>query len=156
MFDKLLLTDNGRDDCDFSKKPTLLSYFSYLENTLLIRKAYYISEGKIQLRNLNGNEKLKLFSQINLVKVVPRLENVDLVQKLWSDFYNIYVSVKDLAYPENCRCSLIKNHTSNWLNLFKSLYHETHITPYIHIFTQHLYYFVYHHEDISLYTMQGN
>lgn len=108
MFDKLLLTDNDRDDCDFSKKPTLFSYFSYLENTLLIRKAYYIAEGKIQLRNLNGNEKLKLFSQINLVKVVTRLENVDLVQKLCSDFYNrssIVIRKREVtSYPAKTRC----------------------------------------------------
>ena len=108
------------------------------------------------MRSLNGNEKFKLFIKINLVKVVPRLEKVELTQILWSDFNNIYVSVKDLAYPEDCRCSLNKINTSNWLNLFKNIYQATHITPYIHLFSQHLYYFVYQHNDLSLNTMQGN
>jgi hypothetical protein len=107
------------------------------------------------MRSFNGEEKRKLFSNIDIITMFPNLEKGEAVDKIWKDFYNIYLSVKDNAYNNLTRIETIKKNTAEWLALFRRVYQDEHITPYIHIFVQHLHEIVEIHDNVGLYTMQG-
>ena len=108
------------------------------------------------MRDLNGHEKRKLFENINLVELFPDLENVKTVDTIWKDFFNIFMSVNFNSYPQKDKVNLIKTETKKWIDTFIKIYHIDRITPYMHSFGQHLHELIEIHDDISLYTMQGN
>ena len=143
------------DDVCLDSRPNLKKYISFLQFDLKISRPYYVKDKKIYMRSFNGEEKRKIFSNIELKNLFPDLEKIDLVDRIWKNFYNIYFSIKDNAYQKINRIESIKKNTGEWLELFRKVYQDENITPYIHIFVQHLYEIVDLHEDINLFTMQG-
>ena len=85
----------------------------------------------------------------------PNLQNCVKVDDLWRNFFNIYVSVKNNAYPIETRVEVIKENAKSWVKDFISIYQSVNVTPYIHAFGQHLREMINLHGDVSLYTMQG-
>ena len=84
-----------------------------------------------------------------------KLNKIEKIDKIWKDFFNIFVSVKDEAYPEQTRVESIKKDCFDWLLLFDSVYSSHRITPYIHVFGEHLWEMVKLHGNINLFTMEG-
>jgi hypothetical protein len=155
LINKIILLDNAKDNDDLLDKPNLSKYINFLLYGCKINKPYFISNKKIEFRSLTGGEKLRLFSRIDLMRIFPKLENVAKIDALWKGFYNLYISVKDNAFPESSRVEQIKTSTKKWIDDFIRIHQSVNISPYMHTFGQHLWEMVSLHGDISRFTMQG-
>jgi hypothetical protein len=132
-------------------------FIRFLENDVGIKKAYYMKEKQVEFRSLNGDEKLKVFRMVNLEALLPNIEHIGDIQKLWASFYEIYDSLRHGDYSDReAKANEIENATHEWFNLFVSVYQRAAVTPYIHTFAEHLHELIRAHGDISLFTMQGN
>ena len=62
-------------------------------------------------RDQTGNEKLKLFKQIQIPAVFPHFPNGDTVQNIWKDFLEIYDLLRSKACMniEEIRIFQLKN-----------------------------------------------
>jgi hypothetical protein len=122
-----------------------------------IKRVWHKNENKIQFRQLNGVEKLKVFSRIDLVSLFPNLENVTNIQYLWRNLYVIISKLRSGCFEDKLKfAEEIKLSTSRWLDIFIKTYHEAHITPYIHVLVEHVHEMVAVHGDISLFIMEGD
>lgn len=84
-----------------------------------------------------------------------KINDIKIVAKIWKDFNDIYLSVRDNTYPKENRIEMIKNNCFDWLKMFEKKYDPSKITVYMHIFGEHLWEMVQLHGDINLFTMQG-
>jgi hypothetical protein len=80
------------------------------------------------------------------------ISKIELIDELWRTFFNIWVSIKDKAYSSYL---VIKAQCIQWHELFLKIYHADKITPYLHVFTFHIWEMIKLHGDISRFTMQG-
>ena len=46
------------------------------------------------MRDLNGEEKLRLFDRVNLTELFPSIQKIEIIDQIWRDFFVIYNSVK--------------------------------------------------------------
>jgi hypothetical protein len=81
-----------------SENSYLGKYLNFIENEAGIKCAYYKKEKEIEMRSLNGAEKLRIFEKINLIDLFPRLDDVENINKLWSSFFKIYESIRNGNY----------------------------------------------------------
>ena len=90
---------------------------------------------QIEFKQLSGSEKLRLFEQIDINNLFLELQNRKKVEELWKNFFNIYVSVKNNAYPIKTRVEDIKTNTKKWVSDFISIYQSqlTSHLAYIHL-----------------------
>jgi hypothetical protein len=100
---------------------------------------HYTANGHICLRDLKGDEKMRMFeglcfSDFNLKKTFVNslaIDNIDNIHAVWSSFVIIYKLVKDNEYLESDRESLvnsIKSMCFEWLTLFLNCYHEDQVS----------------------------
>lgn len=157
------LKDKGKENAAFKDTPNLLRFVNFMKKCKISRP-YYIQDKKVFIRDLTGREYLLLFAQFeDFEKLFPTMKQGKKIQFILTEFYNIYVTVKDNLYCNNeneldsnkRKSELIKAQTFNWLNKFVEVFHQDQITPYMHIFTQHLHEFIAIHGNINLFTMQG-
>jgi hypothetical protein len=59
------INDSSSND-NLEKQPTLKKFFDYITNDLKINRVYYIADNQVVLRSLDGDEKLRLFENINI------------------------------------------------------------------------------------------
>ena len=115
-------------------------------------KFMWLSETKkLTWRDLVGPDKIKLFEAFDLKEIIPEHDNLESLQKLWDDFFEIITAVKrvELSHIE------VKQSTEEWLDLFLTIYNKTTVTPYIHAFVAHLHEFVFLYKDINAFNLQG-
>ncbi|RNA33906.1 hypothetical protein BpHYR1_024178 [Brachionus plicatilis] len=98
-----------------------------------------------------GDEKERISEIIDFINDFQSIVKIDSIHKLWVDFYEIYYLLKDNAIMPY----LMKKKTIDWLELFLKIYLSTHLTPYIHAFTTHLFQFQRVYGDINLFNLQG-
>ena len=103
-----------------------------------INRPFYIKEKSLQHRDLQGPEKKKIFSDINLVKYAENNEKMKQTETLWKDFWKIFNQIK----KKELSAENIKNDTKDWLLNFAKIYDASHITPYMHCFATHFHEFV--------------
>jgi hypothetical protein len=109
------------------------------------------------MRSINGQERMKIFEQIDFLTLIPNLENVLTVQKLWRGFLQIYVSIKNGNFANRkANSSDVKVLTQEWLKLYLTIYRPETVTPYMHTLVEHVPQMMELHGNIDLYTMQGN
>jgi hypothetical protein len=63
---------NPSESKDLNKQPMLKKYIDFLANEIGISRVYYHKDNSIVLRNLVGNEKLKLFEAIDIELLYPQ------------------------------------------------------------------------------------
>lgn len=110
------------------------------------------------MRSLNGPEKMRLFSQIRLIDLFKdelAIPNIETIHLIWRDFFNIFIAIRDNTFPEENKIEQIQKTTFNWLLLYEKQYTPQRITPYIHIFADHLAEMIELHGDINAFSMQG-
>lgn len=131
----------------------IAKYYEFLTLRCKIRVIIYNNTKDSKLtRDFTGPEKLKIFKLININNDFSSIYKSESVHKLWKSFLEIYNGLRDNSLsPE-----LTKEKTKNWFYLFKSIYLEKHITPYIHSFCSHLYQFQRLYGDINIFNLQGN
>ena len=59
-------TNNSGPDDNLEKQPMLKRFIDFITNDLKINRVYYVANKQIVLRNLDGDEKLKIFENINI------------------------------------------------------------------------------------------
>ena len=88
----------------------------------------------MKCRSLTGPEKLKLFHAINVKELLPGLDDKLLrIQQLWNRLLQLDKIFSRRA--SDLSSSDIKNfedEARSWSQLFISVYHDSHDTPYIH------------------------
>lgn len=105
------------------------------------------------MNSLTGINRNKIFERMKLKNLFEsNLKNCDKIDEIWSKFYTIYTSLKKDTIPD---ADQIKLSTSEWLNLFLSIYQRNDVTPYIHAFTNHLHQFVSRNININHFNLEG-
>lgn len=113
---------------------------------------YWVAETKkLTWRDLVGPEKVRLFENLCLKQIIPDHEKFEALDRIWRMFYEILQDVKEVkVVPDD-----LKKRTSEWLELFLTVYAKTTVTPYMHAFVFHLHEFVHLYRDINAFNCQG-
>jgi hypothetical protein len=113
---------------------------------------YWVQETKkLTWRDLVGPEKVRLFENLCLSQIIPDHEKFAQLDRIWRVFYEILQDVKEVKVtPEE-----LKKRTSEWLELFLTVYAKSTVTPYMHAFVFHLHEFVRLYRDINAFNCQG-
>jgi len=121
---------------------------------------FYVSQNSklLKCRSLTGPEKLRLFRNISIANVLPKLaaEEVLRIQVLWTELVEInqYLSKP----PEDITSSDIDKYAKlcrQWVVKFTDVYHTEAVTPYIHAMSQHAGEFVRIHGSLLPFTQHG-
>jgi len=85
-----------------------------LSRTYKIRKPYYIGkDNNLHLRDLNGDEKIKLFNKIDFT-IFDGLQHQSEKQTIWDKFYLLIFDIKDgRLKPDE-----IRNQATSWFNTY--------------------------------------
>jgi len=108
---------------------------------------------KLKWRSLTGPEKLKVFSNLDLVNLFPDLEDNELVLKLRRDFLKVHQLFS--TEPSKVTPDLIQSfelESKAFVNAFTNLYPSKHVTPYIHCMSNHVKEFMELHGSILPFT----
>ena len=134
------------------KEQSLMRLFmDKLVSKCAINSPYYVADGKVKLKSLNGNERLRILEADGLFDSFQFIPNIDKVSRLWKELARIYNLVKNNQLTQE----EVRKETRSWLNLFVSLYFVSYITPYIHCFVSHLHLLVERVGDVNLFNTQG-
>ena len=119
--DCILVTElrrmDGIDRCtslDRTKARNVTEYEFFLQNTCKIPFRFYICQDLCSLkwRDLSGPEKYKLFWNVDLTNLFPNLPNMEIVQRIWTQFLLLNESIRSesLSPAEIClrfRCNIM-------------------------------------------------
>ena len=149
------VTGQYNENPDIEKTILIKRFRDFLVNICKIKKPLYVDEKKvkkeIKLKDLNGPEKLRLFNNINIVKLLPGYEKRKENQNLWTDFMKLYVALKKNSLTSEEIDVICKQ----WLQDFVNLNHRSDCTPYVHL-TQHLSELIRLHGHIGLFNQEGH
>ncbi|CAF0834792.1 unnamed protein product [Brachionus calyciflorus] len=106
---------------------------------------------KLNWRDLVGPEKNRLFENLDLSAIIPEFAKLDMLSKIWNDFYEIMRKVRAVEVNGD----ELKQLTRQWLIDFLNVYGRTSVTPYTHAFVFHLHEFVDLYKDINAFNCQG-
>lgn len=106
---------------------------------------------KLTWRDLVGPEKNRVFENLRLEEVIPNRQNLQLLQKVWDEFYSIIKQVRNNELDP----SELKQKTRDWLTDFLQIYPRNTVTPYMHAFVSHLHEFVSLYKDVNAFNCQG-
>jgi len=163
---QLALRDNFKKNSkkDISDYPNIYRYFNFLEQKCKVKVFFNESswtENKSLLhRNLTGKEKRRIFNNIDFVNNFPDLFENDEektrlkeYEEVWRNFNEIICFVKNNSKKSNAET--IKTMTGNWLKIFLKFHFEDDITPYIHVFCNHLHEFVEDNGNVNVFNVEG-
>ena len=136
------------------KGKSLVTYKEFLNGTCKIKFSWFIDKELKRLKycDLTGHEKIRLFENIDIPKLLPTLTNNNGVQKLWKDFYSL---VQQLGESECDDIDKFETFAKSWVTEFVALYQTKDVTPYMHAFSMHVSQFLRLHGNISSFTQQG-
>ena len=127
-----------------------------------IKKPFKLVDNKYRINSLTSIQFLNIIKEIKVSQLFPpttsnkRIDNLFernyQIEKLWKDYYSIYVSAKDNTYDQ---IEFLKEKTREWKLKFNICYNRSNYTPYIHLFVDHLHQFVALHGDINKFSCQG-
>ena len=136
---------------------TQYAHLNLLQNTLKnkcnVKLIFqWIPESKkLNWRDLVGPEKNRLFENLRLEEVIPDRPNLQLLQKVWDEFYSIIKLVRN----NELNSSELRQKTRDWLINYLEIYPRNTVTPYMHAFVSHLHEFVFLYKDINAFNCQG-
>jgi hypothetical protein len=128
-------------------------YLKFMNDTCNMNYVLYENhkKGIVEGRSLRGDEKTKVFVNINIKQIMPENPNSDALQKIIDDYIFIY---KQIVQSKTCPTKL-ERLTSAWMNQFLKTYHSTYVTPYMHLMVNHLHESYSTHGNVYLYNQQG-
>jgi hypothetical protein len=145
------LDGKQKNQVDLSTQPHLRQFFADLTAIYQIRRPFYVNGKELKLRDLQGPEKKKLFSNVDLKVYSPENQKLRMVNKLWIDFMTIFNKIKG----NDANKDIIKNSTKQWLLSFSELYRASHITPYMHCFGNHIHEFIDLYGGVNQFNLEG-
>ena len=122
----LLITELRRMDdierctsLDRTKAYNVTEYEFFLQNTCKIPFRFYVYQDSCSLkwRDLSGPEKCKLFRNVDLTNLFPNLLNVELVQRIWTQFLRLNESIRSESLSPT-EISVFASDAKSWLQLF--------------------------------------
>lgn len=119
---------------DIKDNKNLYYYVNVLES-LNIKKPYYKDGSSFKFRNFNGDERNKIFQNMNFEKFFPQMKNSNLKQEVWDSFYDLMYDIKD----ELTSSVEVKSKTKIWFDKFLQITFKLSTIPYIHIMISHLF-----------------
>lgn len=75
--------------------------------------------------------------------------------RLWDMFYHIYQQLKSIKLYSKTNLALFDKLLKDWITLFKEIYFEQEITPYMHLVCFHSTELIKRHKEINNYNLQG-
>ena len=117
-----------------------------------MQSKFHFYQDKVSNETNTSPEKVKLFSKISIPTRFPNVPQAAEVQKLWTDFFSIYQTLRS---TEKIPHVIFQIRATNWVKLFKDVYQTKHITPYIHLFVNHISEFLSVHGTIAAFSQQG-
>ena len=103
---------------------------------------------------MTGPEKYRLFSNVDWPCIFPQLPNVEIVQQLWCQFFQLISTIRTNSIGAE-EIDKFETESKAWLTCFLSIYQTKNVTPYIHLMVAHLPEFLRIHGPISPFTQQG-
>jgi len=168
LTDKLISLDNYKRNPskqDLAKYPNISKYFHFLNEKCKIKVVFSDSEYNqnkgLLHRGLTGKEKKRIFQNIDFIESFPDLfqkhskpqEKLAYYELVWKDFFKIINIIKesnDITKSEE-----IQRMTKNWLCNFLQFHFEKSVTPYIHVFCNHLHEFINIYGNINIFNLEG-
>ena len=124
------------------KYPRLSAYQRLVTSCSISNFQFYIGQTSKQLkcRSLTGLEKLKLFHAINVKELLPSLDNkVQKIQQLWNKLLQLNkIFYKRASHLSSSDIENFEDEARSWGQLSISVYHDSHVTPYIHAMINHV------------------
>jgi len=179
---ELNILDANIENSDLSKQPYLKLLVDYMETRCKIPNSCLFDK-KITIRELTGDECHSFFYELNLYSLfVKKLqshyqdektyinqkeqikktnEREIKTRKLLNKFYNInrtfnvFYDVYKEAYANSISAYNLELRAKSWLLLYQTCFFKDTITPYMHVFSHHLFEFVHIHGNIRRFTLQG-
>jgi hypothetical protein len=152
---ELYIVDNFRQNQNYNAEvhTNTKRYLDFMN--IVCKMNYRIYEnhktGTVEGRSLRGDEKTKVFVNIDLKTIMPDSINVDGLQKIIDDYIFIYKQiVESKTTPRK-----LEKLTSAWMTHFLTIFHAKWVTPYMHLFLNHLHEAYQMHGNIYLYNQQG-
>ena len=125
------------------KYPHLSAYQRLITSCSISDFQFYVGQTSKQLkcRSLTGPEKLKLFHAINVKELLPSLDDnkVLKMQQLWNRLLRLNkIFSKRASDLSSSDIENFEDEARSWGQLFISVYHDSHVTPYIHAMINHV------------------
>ena len=140
----------------FKKKEFEREIKNQIEQTMKSIKVHFeffksrSNSGKWDWTSLMGPDKKKVLQHFPIVNFISGKRGEE-IQKLWRDFYDLYLVLRspNLTYSE---IDNFENKAKQWIKLFcrpsqgqmnsasqiPGLYRKEDVTPYMHVFSQHI------------------
>ncbi|RGB27358.1 hypothetical protein C1646_819807 [Rhizophagus diaphanus] len=140
----------------FKKKESEREIKNQIEQTMKSIKVHFeffksrSNSGKWDWTSLMGPDKKKVLQYFPIVNFISGKRSEE-IQKLWHDFYDLYLVLRspNLTYSE---IDNFENKVKQWIKLFcrpsqgqinsasqiPGLYRKEDVTPYMHVFSQHI------------------
>jgi hypothetical protein len=167
---------------DLSLRKNLEVFIRFLEDNCKIKNPFYITDkpgyGNIQFRSFNGNERMRIFSELYEPKIniktkkettAPHLnglynQGVDppydfkKEDSVWFGFYSLYLSLKNYNNDSSILSikEAIREWTEDYLYISKKENNSEKIFPYMHCLIFHYCEFLELHGNIHSFSTQPN
>ena len=155
----------GNKSSDLTQRPLTSIFKKFLEIDCNITLPFFTkikdSKAKTKLRQLNSNERMKIFNKLfeddkALIDLFPKKYKTDATLVCLNKLYHKFKIILEIIKRDNRQnfdkkalISLLKE----WLKEFITI--EPKITPYIHILCFHVPEFIEVHGNLNLFSMQG-
>jgi len=179
---ELNILDANIDNSDLSKQQYLKLFIDYMEIKCKIPNSYLFDK-KITIRGLTGDECHYFYQQLDLYNLFHKkilnhyqedrtsinqkekmkmlIEKEIKTQKLLNKFYNInrtfniFYEIYKEVNNNSVSAFNLELRTKSWLLLYQACFFKDTITPYMHVFSHHLFEFVEIHGNIKKFNLQG-
>lgn len=110
----------------------------YLNEACKIPFQFYICKDSntLKWRDLTGPEKYRLLSKVKWPSIFPQLPNVETVQQIWQQFFQLINTVRADSITA-AEINIFEAEGKTWLSLFLSIYQTKNVTPYMHLMVAH-------------------
>ena len=144
LIEKIKIIDKFSDKYNPKKHGNMEKMIAYLKECKIPIYDYFYDENSISkiLTSLQGPHRIKVFNRIvkddsflRLLESMPKIENPREIYLLWKDFFSILTSLKSEQLPD---LDHVQGLINQWFIQYVSLYTQTSVTPYMHMFNYHL------------------
>ena len=109
--------------------------------------------GHIIYPELRGPEKVKLYSILNVPKLLPKFKYASKVQVIWDQFHQITELLRNETFSKT-EIKNLENKIRTWFGNFLEVYQTRSVTPYIHILVHHVVNMIKMHGSLTHYCQQ--
>lgn len=154
FFDKKKLSD-------LSKRVLLNKLIRFCEDECKVYNPFYFDskENKIKLRSINQTERLNILMSIKKNSLMNLFGDDDSFKKInfvLVEFYILFMRAKKDYRLRNFYKEKYKEDLNKWVNKYLGVTKGADkLTPYIHIFVNHIPEFIEEHKDLNLFSTQA-